>query len=58
MVKYGMACNPTDTITQGKWNSLQSKSEAWTGLDKFGDVYDTTEWKNVFEKLFYFCICY
>ena len=58
MVKYAMACNLTDTITQGKRNSLQSKSETWTGLHKFGDVYDTTEWNNVFDKLCYFCICY
>lgn len=46
VLKCGNACNPSDNITQGKWDSLQSKSKAWRGLDRFGDVYDTTSWGN------------
>jgi len=31
---------------KNKWHSLQLKSKAWTGLDRFGDVHDTTSWEN------------
>ena len=46
VLKCGMACNSTDTISQHKWDSLQLKSKAWTGLDRFGGVHDTTSWEN------------
>ena len=44
--KCNKARSPSDTIAQGKWDTLQSKSKAWAGLDRFGDVYDTTLWEN------------
>jgi len=46
VLKCGMACHSTDTISQNKWDSLQLKSKAWTGLGRFGDVHDTTSWEN------------
>jgi len=49
ILKCGMACHSTDTIGayhKNKWHSLQLKSKAWTGLDRFGDVQDTTSWEN------------
>jgi hypothetical protein len=45
VLKWGKPCKSSDTIGQGKWDSLQSKSQNWSGLDKFGDVYNTTSWQ-------------
>lgn len=42
VLKCGMTCGSSDTITQGKWDSLQYKSKEWIGLDRFGDGHDTT----------------
>ena len=44
--KCGKPCKPTDTINEGKWDSLQLKAQNWSGLDKFGDVYTTTLWED------------
>ncbi len=44
VMKCGNPCNVTDTISQVRWESLKSKSEKWSGLDKFGDVYSSTSW--------------
>ena len=46
VLKCGKPCNATDTITQGKWESLQLKAPKWSGLGKFGDVYTTTSWED------------
>ena len=46
VLKCGKPCEATDTINQGKWESLQLKSPKWSGLDKFGDVYTTTSWED------------
>ncbi len=46
VLKCGKPCKPTATIGQGKWESLQAKTSNWSGLDKFGDVYDTTSWED------------
>ena len=44
MLKCGRPCNSSETISQGKRESLKLKSQNWTGLDKFWDVYDNTSW--------------
>ena len=44
VLKCGDPCKSSDTIGQGKWESLQTKTKNWSGLDKFGDVYYTTSW--------------
>ena len=46
VLKCGLTCDSSDTITQRRWDRLQSKSRAWTGLDRFGDVHETTSWEN------------
>lgn len=46
VLKCGKQCNSSHTISQGKWESLQSKTKNWLGLDKFGDVYNITSWKD------------
>ena len=46
VLRCGRPCKSSDIITQGKWDSVQSKSQNWSGLDKFGDVHDSTAWKN------------
>ena len=44
VMKCGNPCNVTDTISQVRWDSLKLKSEKWSGLDKFADVYRSTSW--------------
>lgn len=39
-LKCGKPCNFSDTIGQGKWDSLQSKPTNWSRLDKFGNIYN------------------
>ena len=34
-----------DKISNYKWESIQEKSLKWKSLDKFGQVYDTVDWK-------------
>ena len=46
VLKCGQPCKSSDTISQGKWDSLQSKAKNWSGLDKFGDVYNTMSWED------------
>ena len=45
VLKCGKPCKPTDIINQGKWESLQLKTQNYSGLDKFGFVY-TTPWED------------
>ena len=46
VLKCGKMCKSSDIISQAKWESLELKTKNWSGLDKFGNVYDTTSWKN------------
>ncbi len=46
VLKCGKPCKSSDIITQGKWDSLQSKTQNSSGLYKFGDVYNTTLWQD------------
>ena len=45
VLKCDRPCKSSDTITQCKRESMQSKSQNWSGFDKFGDVHDSTVWK-------------
>ena len=38
------SCKSSETVSQLKWNGLKAKTEKWSELDKFGDVYETTAW--------------
>lgn len=42
LLKCGKPCESSDTISQAKWDILQSKTKNWLGLDKYGDVHNTT----------------
>ena len=46
VLSCGKPCKTTDIISEKKWESLQSKAKNWTGLDKFGNVYNITSWKD------------
>ena len=37
-------CNTTDVISQLKLNNLRIKVQKWSGLDKFGNIYDSINW--------------
>ena len=39
VLKCGQPRKSSDTISQGKWDSLQLKAKNWSGIDKFGDVH-------------------
>ena len=41
----GQSCLTTDKITVGKWQKIKEKCRDWSGLDKFGDVFNTTQWE-------------
>ena len=45
-VNCGKTCSSTYVISKNKWESLKQKSQNWLGLDKFGDVYNSTPWEN------------
>ena len=46
VLKCDKPCKSSDIISQGKWKSLQAKVKLWTGLDQFGDIYDTISREN------------
>ena len=49
VLKCGKPCDigdSIDNIKDDKWSNVKSNAEQWKGLDKFGDVWDTTNWEN------------
>ena len=46
VLKCGKPCTLADTITESRWIGLKSKTQKWSGLDKYGDVYCSTLWNN------------
>ena len=49
VLKCGKPCNIDDSIdkiTDDKWSNVKSHAEQWKGLDKFGNVWDTTNWED------------
>ena len=46
VLKCGRVCDANDFISADRWGQLKSKSEKWKGLDRFGEIFDTTEWDN------------
>lgn len=53
-----MACDPSDNISQGILDAIQYESKFWTGLDKSGDVHDTTPRKNELAGYYMHKSCY
>lgn len=58
VLKCGKSCKSTDTIGEGKWVNLEAKAKKWSGLDKFGDVYSTTSWKDGPKEYYMHQACY
>ena len=52
------ACKQSCTISQLKWESLKTKSEKWIGLDRFGDIFETTDWTDDPKNYFMHNSCY
>ena len=49
VLKCGKPCyidDSIDKITDDKWNNIKLNAERWKALDKFGDVWETTNWDN------------
>ena len=49
ILQCGEACTDNDSIdrwTIERWKRLEEKALDWKGLDKFGDVYEDTDWKS------------
>ena len=46
VLKCGKTCDVKDVISADRWDRLKPKSERWKGLDRFGEVFDTTDWDN------------
>ena len=42
-LKCGVNCNSTETISSGRWKQLETKSKDYNGLDKFGNVFGSTD---------------
>ena len=49
ILRCGDACTDGDSIdryTIEKWRGIEQKALDWKGLDKFGDVYENTDWES------------
>ena len=49
ILKCGEACSDGDSrdgCSIESWKRLEEKALLWKGLDKFGDVYDDTDWES------------
>ena len=46
-----MNCNSTETISTERLKRLGTKTEDWKGSDKFGNVFERTDWEKVAEGL-------
>lgn len=45
MLQCGQPCNEVDAIGQQRWAGLKKNAEKWTGLDKHGNLFTTTNWE-------------
>jgi hypothetical protein len=48
----------SETIGTVKWQNLESKAKLWSGLDRFGDIHETTSWKDGPESYYMHNTCY
>ena len=61
VLKCGKPCTSRDSIdkiTLDKWSKIQTNAKEWKGLDKFGDVWDTTNWEDGQQGRFIHNSCY
>ena len=58
LVKCGKVCSENDKISPSKLESIKLKSKNWNGLDKFGTLYDETNWDNGNTGFYIHKLCY
>ena len=46
-----MNCNTTETMSTERWKQLEMKTKDWKGLDKFGNIFESTDWEKATEGL-------
>ena len=51
-------CNSTETISTGRWKQLETKTKDWKSLDKFGNVFESTDWEKGAKGLHVYEGCY
>ena len=44
-------CNSTKTISTEKWKQMETKIKEWKGMEKFGNVSESTDWEKGVEGL-------
>ena len=42
-LQCGVNCNSTETISTEKWKQLETKTKDWKGLDKFENIFESTD---------------
>ena len=57
-LQCGVNCNSTETISTERWKQLETKTKDWKGLDKFGNVFESTDWEKGAEGLHVHERCY
>ena len=61
VLKCGKPCTSGDSIDKivlDKWSKIQTNATEWKGLDKFGDVWDTTSSEDGQQGRFMYNSCY
>ena len=61
VLKCGKPCarrGNTDQITLDKWSKIQITAKEWKGLDKFGDIWNRTNWEDGQRGCFMHNSCY
>ena len=61
ILQCGKPCSDIDSIDNignAKWKQLKDKSLNWKDLDRFGHVYDDTNWENGPKGLYMHQTCY
>ena len=43
-IACGESCSLKESIGEQKWEALKTKSEKWDGLDKYGNLWRSTDW--------------
>ena len=42
----GKPCNTTEIISPAIWERIHDKSKNWSGLDRYGQIYENMSWTN------------
>ena len=57
LFQYEVKCNSTETIRTEKWKQMETKIKEWKGMEKFGNVSESTDWENGVEGLHVYKWC-